>query len=146
MFFLKAVLTLFFPFKDFSSGWFWCFSLPFQRLLLRVVLTPLKTFSQGGRPFFPFLFPPLRGFYPHGGAWADIRWSTSKLKLWLMLFWDLETKSAIKVLLRLETIFRPLPPSFSESVRPPFLPPAYFGITKVALSKQSIEMIKSIND
>ena len=26
-----------------------------------------------GRPFFPFLFPPLRGLYPQAGAWTDIR-------------------------------------------------------------------------
>ena len=34
----------------------------------------------GNRPFFPFLFPPLRGFYPHGGAWTDMRLDLLKIK------------------------------------------------------------------
>ena len=40
-----------------------------------------RSHPQAGRPFFPFLFPPLRGFYPHGGAWSDIRWRKLKV-LW----------------------------------------------------------------
>ena len=40
-----------------------------------------RSYPQAGRPFFPFLFPPLRGFYPHGGAWSDIRWRKLKV-LW----------------------------------------------------------------
>ena len=34
----------------------------------------------GNRPFFPFLFPPLRGFYPHGGAWTDMRLDLLRIK------------------------------------------------------------------
>ena len=41
----------------------------------------------GNRPFFPFLFPPLRGFYPHGGAWTDMRLDLLRIKNQKRCFW-----------------------------------------------------------